>query len=78
MNDTARGMYRKYTVQRMDGKVEHLSCRHFVLDVDHDPHALPALRAYAVSCRATHPKLADDIEHALASSNPAAELRKLF
>ena len=41
---------------------KHENCSYFVIDVDHDPHAEVALRAYAKSCRGKHPQLAQDIE----------------
>lgn len=49
-----QGIYDKFIVRRTDGKSEpgekHHGCRYFVLDLNHDPHALPALQAYADSC----------------------------
>lgn len=66
----ARGLYEKFSVVRNDGKSEpgkkHHGCRYFVLDLDHDPHARPAMQAYAHSCQHTHPKLGDDIVSELA------------
>lgn len=47
-------LYRKFHVERIDGTDQpggkHECCEYFVLDLDHDPHAAPALRAYAASC----------------------------
>ncbi len=64
------GIYHKFNVTRTDGQSEpgqkHYGCDYFVLDFDHDPHAMPALRAYAASCRKDFPVLADDIERRLA------------
>lgn len=61
MGDQERGLYRKYDIKRTDGSSEsggkHHSCTYFVLDLTHDSHALPALRAYAESCKETHPAL---------------------
>lgn len=61
-----RGLYGKFTVARTDGKsapgAKHHGCRYYVLDLDHDPHALPALRAYAESARIDHPALARDLD----------------
>lgn len=52
--DKSRGLYRKYDVRRTDGRdapgEKHHGCRYFVLDLDHDPHARTAIRAYADSC----------------------------
>jgi hypothetical protein len=60
-----RGIYRKYDVRRVDGQdaegCKHHGCRLFVLDLDHDPHAVLAIRAYAVACRKTQPQLADEL-----------------
>lgn len=46
-----RGLYRKFIVERVDGKSapgqKHDGCEYFVLDLTHDKRALPALRAYA-------------------------------
>lgn len=57
-----QGLFRKFIVERVDGssgpggKHEHCEC--FVLDVDHDPCARPALVAYAAAVEPTHPQLA--------------------
>ncbi len=65
MKDKARGMYDKFKVFRTDGSSapdgKHHGCHYFVLDVTHDPHAIPALLAYADSCEAEYPQLAIDI-----------------
>jgi hypothetical protein len=54
-----QGLYKKFNVTRVDGK--YPDRRYFVLDIDHDPHALDALWGYAESCKYTHPELADDL-----------------
>lgn len=65
LKDTERGVYLKYHVERLDGRSDpgekHENCFYFVLDVDHDPHALPALEAYADSCKKSNPKLSRDL-----------------
>ncbi len=65
------GIYRKFRVERTDGRSapgeKHDGCTYFVLDIDHDPHALPALRAYAEACKDTHPELSRDLLFALAA-----------
>lgn len=65
MGDTQKGIYNKFEVRRTDGSSEpgkkHALCDYFVLDLDHDPFAAPALRAYAEACRETHPELAADL-----------------
>lgn len=66
MDKTTTGLFHKFNVERVDGTSapgqKHDGCDYFVLDLTHDPHALPALRAYAQSCRADYPKLADDLD----------------
>ncbi len=65
------GIYRKFRVERTDGRSapgeKHDGCTYFVLDIDHDPHALPALKAYDSSCKKTHPDLAYDLLKAVGS-----------
>jgi len=65
MGDKTRGFYDKFLVTRTDGQSapgrKHHGCAYFVLDVDHDPHAVAALRAYADSCEADYPLLARDV-----------------
>ena len=65
-DDKDRGLYRKYSlIERTDGMSgpgqKHDGCEYFVLDLTHDEHALPAIRAYATSCRKTHPQLSKDL-----------------
>lgn len=71
-----QGMFRKFSVQRVDGSDvvggKHFGCRYFVLDMDHDAHAPAALRAYAKSCRATHPELAADLDREFGRAQPEA------
>jgi hypothetical protein len=66
MGDKNRGIYHKFDVTRTDGSSgpggKHQSCFYFVLDLDHDPHAKAALAAYAESCRAEYPRLAEDLD----------------
>lgn len=56
-----QGLFRKFDVRRVDGTDKpggkHHGCTYFVLDIDHDPCARPALAAYAAACEATHPAL---------------------
>ena len=60
-----QGLFRKFLVYRTDGSDlpggKHHNCLNFVLDLTHDPHAIPAIRAYAAACAATHPQLAQDL-----------------
>jgi hypothetical protein len=60
-----RGLYEKYTVRRNDGESApcgvHHGCEYFVLDLTHDKHAKAALAAYAESCAAEYPQLAEDL-----------------
>ncbi len=69
MGDKDQGIYRKFHVTRVDGKPKHDSCRYFVLDLDHDLHAIPALKAYARSCKQNYPALAEDITKGLETGN---------
>jgi hypothetical protein len=70
-DDRACGLYGKYRVERIsDPAGKHDDCRFFVLDPQHDPHALVALRAYASSARAEFPALAADLEKLAADASP--------
>lgn len=44
-----RGYYQKYVVERVDGRP--ITGPTFTLELDHDPHAIPAMRAYIESLR---------------------------
>lgn len=65
MGDKTRGLYDKFDVYRADGTSspgqKHHGCEYFVLDMDHDKFAVPALRAYADACAEEYPLLAADI-----------------
>jgi hypothetical protein len=65
MNKQAKGLYEKFNVTRTDGRhapgEKHAGCEYFVLDISHDKHALPAIAAYAESCKADFPLLAADL-----------------
>lgn len=65
MSNKLKGLYDKFTVIRKDGAssygCKHHNCDYFVLDLSHDPHAMPALEAYAESCRVDYPRLSDDL-----------------
>lgn len=71
MADEHRGVYRKYNVTRTDGSSgpdgKHEKCSYWVLDLEHDEYARPALEAYAKACAGKSPKLAADIRDALAT-----------
>ena len=59
-------IYSKYRVYRTDEtdlvpSDKHYGCEYFVLDLSHDPFAIPALLAYADACEATHPQLAGEL-----------------
>lgn len=64
-SNKTRGVYRRFRVERVDGRSEpgekHHGCDYWVLDLDHDPYALPALKAYAQACQAEYPVLALDL-----------------
>ena len=62
MNDTGRGLYRKYAIKRLrDPCGKHDDCDYFVLDLVHDEFARAALVAYARACRKKCPQLAADL-----------------
>ena len=64
--DNERGIYKKYNVERLnDPEGKHKACAFFVLDLDHDPYAIPALKAYAEACKDEYPELAKDLEWVL-------------
>lgn len=54
-----RGYYEKYNVYRKDEKVIPDGTRFFVLDLDHDPLARPALLAYIEAGKDQYPELAN-------------------
>ena len=66
MNKHTQGLFGKFAVSRADGRDgpggKHEHCQHFVLDLDHDKHALPAIAAYVESCRDEFPQLATDLQ----------------
>lgn len=72
MGDKTRGLYDKFIVRRKDSSDafggKHENCDYFVLDLSHDPHAIPALKAYADSCRSEYPLLADDLDQIVETS----------
>lgn len=73
-----RGLFHKFDVRRTDGKDgpggKHEHCRYFVLDLFCDPHALPALEAYAESCAEERPRLAHDLRRLVTRlRNPVEE-----
>lgn len=78
-DDRDRGLYEKFIVQRTDGRSEpgekHDGCSYFVLDLDHDRFAVPALKAYAEACRKDFPDLARDIDRTLDGEDVLGQLR---
>lgn len=60
-----RGIYGKFFVVRTDGKSaegeKHHECEYFVLDLNHDKFAIPAVKAYRDACRRELPKLGFDL-----------------
>lgn len=63
MADVTRGIYAKFRAERTDPESQqrHKDCRVFVLEPLHDPHARPALAAYAAHCAEGVPELSSDI-----------------
>ena len=77
MSDPTLGMVNKFRVERTDGSSapgqKHHQCRTYVLDLDHDRHAIPALMAYIQSARAgAFGRLASDLDRWLGSDAIAA------
>jgi hypothetical protein len=64
----ANGLYDKYVIQKADGLPVDPRAHYFVLRYDTDPHAKVALRAYADAIRIRNPRLASDIDAALAAA----------
>lgn len=68
----ARGLFHKFTVSRTDGRDQpgekHHGADYFVLDLSDDPHAIPAVAAYAESCATDYPQLAEDLRSKIASA----------
>jgi hypothetical protein len=73
IEDKDRGLYNKFSVYRTDGSSEpgkkHCGCQYLVLDITHDPFAIPAIRAYLRACVDKYPALAADL---LKLVNPSA------
>ena len=61
MTDEPRGYFTKYRITKADTG-EEVTGPTFTLRPDRDPHAEPALLAYANSVRRENPKLANDLE----------------
>lgn len=76
-----RGLYGKFIVKRADGThrpgEKHDGCEYFVLDLKHDPFAIPALAAYAEHCRDEYPQLAADLIAKISPTNPPRGLMKV-
>lgn len=62
----SKGVEDIYRIVRIDGKdkpgEEHENCMYYVLDLNHDRYALPALHSYAGACRSEYPELAEELE----------------
>ena len=75
------GLYQKFAVERLDGEDqpggEHDGCRYFVIDLDHDENAYPAMMAYAQSCEEKLPRLASDIRRAFLEPDSTAREKYL-
>lgn len=69
------GLEDRYVVERRsDPTGRHATCRYFVLDPRHDPHAVTALRAYSAAVRSERPALADDLDAWVGA--PASDTRR--
>jgi hypothetical protein len=62
---TSGGFEDRFTVVRNDGKV-NIEARYLVLDYSgRDPHAIPAIKAYADSIESDNPQMAANLRDAL-------------
>lgn len=81
MDKAQTGIYRKFDVRRTDGSDarggKHDGCNYFVLDLTHDPHAIPAMKAYSESCRAAYPVLAQDIDTLVGQADSSSSWRPI-
>lgn len=76
MNARDIGLYPKFNVSRTDGRdapgEKHHGAEYFVLDLNDDPHAIPALAAYAESCKTDYPALATDLRAKISAATTGA------
>lgn len=71
MTSKELGLIAKYKVERTDGRVKE-DAAYFVLDLNNDPGALPAIMAYIKWCLANgYEKLAWDLEELLVNLGKA-------
>jgi len=60
-----KAIYPKYMVYRMDGKdnvgEKHEKCDLFVLDLTHDPAAIPAMAMFVTACADDRPALSASV-----------------
>ena len=72
-----QGLYQKYKVFRTDNRDgpgdKHEDCQLFVLDLTHDPAAIPAIRAYIEAIKETYPILATDLKNLESVYNAAGQ-----
>jgi hypothetical protein len=71
-----QGVFRKYHVRRVDGRDapggDRHGDEHFVLNLTRDPHAVPAIAAYARSCEGEFPQLAKDLTEGILARDGGA------
>ena len=64
-----KGLYAKFVIERTDGRSapgeKHDGCEYFVLDLTHDPHAIPAIKAYEQSLREDTERDSSQLRHDL-------------
>jgi hypothetical protein len=71
MTDKNLGLIAKYDVKRTDGRVKE-DAAYFVLDLNNDPGALPAIHAYITWClKNGYEQLAWDLEELLVNLGKA-------
>lgn len=71
LNLREQGLFQKFNVSRLDGRdapgEKHHGAEYFVLDLSDDPHAVPAIAAYAASCASDYPALSADLLRKIAA-----------
>jgi hypothetical protein len=71
------GIYDKYFVMRGDLQDmrggRHFGCKHFVIDIIHDPFAKETLLRYAELCESEYPNLARDIRAMFPDQSKSAQ-----
>lgn len=73
-NHSDGGLYRKYNIERTDGKPLDKDAQYFVLRLDDDLHARMAARMYSKSVSSTNHALSIELEVMASKFSSQAEL----